>query len=283
VGYDFFRTFDVELLAGRVFDPDFADDVAVVGRPPAVWKPQNIVIDRALAEAFGFADPEAAVGHSFYPPNAPAEREFRVIGVVENRSLDIANRYGAQSSVFLFNPALRYHVVRLARDDVAGALDAVDALWERLAPNVGLQRRFADDYFNESYASFLRINQAFGWLASIALVIATIGLFAMATATAGRRIREIGVRKTLGATDGQVLRMLLASFTLPIVIANLVAWPLAYIAARAYLDVFIRPIELTWLPFAACFGATVLVALLAVGSQTLRAARTEPAQVLRHE
>jgi putative ABC transport system permease protein len=105
----------------------------------------------------------------------------------------------------------------------------------------------------------------------------------MALVAVSRRVHEIGVRKTLGASEGQVVRMLLASFTLPVIVANAVAWPLAYIATRAYLGLFIQPIELTWLPFAACLGSTVLVAWLAVGGQTWRASRTEPASVLRHE
>lgn len=110
--------------------------------------------------------------------------------------------------------------------NIVGGLAAIDALWERLVPNAA-RRRFADEYFNDAYAQFVRVNRIFVALAMTAATIAAMGLFAMALLAASRRVHEIGVRQTL--------------------------------------------------------GATVLVAWLAVGGQTLRASRVQPARVLRHE
>jgi putative ABC transport system permease protein len=285
VGYDFFETFDIDVIAGRVFDPSREDDVAM--RAPGPPRTQNLVISRAFAQELGFDSPSAAVGRTIYiPSNVTGEiaaRPYLIIGVVENKNLTIASRYGARPNVFLFNPTVRFQVARLARDDVRGGLAAIDALWRDLAPAFAPNRRFLSDYFGDSYANFSRLNQAFTGLALIAWSISAIGLYAMAILVSGRRVREIAIRKTLGARKGQIVLMLLRSFTTPVLIANVIAWPFAYVAGRAYLNVFLDPISLTPVPFAIALAVSLTIAWLAVGGQTWRAASSAPAKVMRHE
>jgi putative ABC transport system permease protein len=278
VGEDFFETFDVPLLAGRSFDAQRPQDILAFGGPPT--GPGSVVISRALAEELGTMPPAELVGRQIYN----GRTSFEIIGVVENNVLSISAARGPRPRVYLFNPLeLRFHVVKIPANDVSGAIAAVDALWQKLAPNVAIKRRFADEYFNDSYVNFARINQAFSALSFVAVLIAAIGLFAIALSVANRRRSEIGVRKILGGNARQMTLMLLAAFSKPVVIANLVAWPLAYMAARTYVNLFISPIDLTAAPFLACLAVTVLVALLAVLRQTLHAARVKPATVLRYE
>ena len=278
VGNDFLRTLDIRLAAGRDFDARRAQDVATVGGPPTGT--QSVVISRALAAELG-ATPEEMVGRTIY---SPAGNPFEVIGVTENSVLSISAGGGPRPRVYLFNPSeLDFHVVRLSARDVSGSIAAIDALWKRLSPNVAIKRRFAEDYFNDSYASFERINDAFSAFAASAVAIATIGLAAIAMAVTNRRRSEIGVRKVLGGNARQMAFVLLAAFGRPVLAANLIAWPLAYVAARAYLGVFLQPIALTALPFVASLALTLLVACLAVARQTWNAARLKPASVLRHE
>ncbi len=280
VGEQFFGTLNIPLLAGRDFDAGRSGDVAAFGRPPTAT--QMVVISRTLADELGAASPEDAIGRQFY--NAGNGVPFEVIGVAENSVLSISARAGPRPRIYLFNPAdLGFQVVRLSAGDVSGTVAAVDALWKRLAPNVAIKRRFAEDYFNDSYVSFARINEAFSAFAAVAVSIAAIGLVAIAVSVTNRRRAEIGVRKTLGGSTRQMVLMLLTAFGWPVVVANLAAWPLAYMAARAYLDVFIKPIELSAVPFVACLVATLVVAGLAVALQTVRTARLQPATVLRHE
>jgi putative ABC transport system permease protein len=174
-------------------------------------------------------------------------------------------------------------VVRVARDDVAGALDGIDRTWRGLAPNVAIVRHFLDEFFDQAYSSYQRVGQIVSALALLAFLISVTGLFGMATLIASRRMREVGVRKAHGATSAQMIAMLLVSFSKPVVVANLIVWPFAYFAARTYLDTFVAPIALTPLPFVLSLGVTLLIAWLAVGSQTLRAARARPAEVLHYE
>jgi putative ABC transport system permease protein len=105
----------------------------------------------------------------------------------------------------------------------------------------------------------------------------------MGSHVASRRRREIGVRKTLGASTRQIAIMLLTDFSKPVIVANIIAWPAAYLAANAYLDVFIHRIALSVVPFVLSLGVTVLIAWAAVGAQAFRAARVKPALVLRYE
>lgn len=140
-----------------------------------------------------------------------------------------------------------------------------------------------DQIFEDNYRSFARINQAFAGLVAFVMVIAFIGLFGMAIQTVGRRLHETGIRKSLGAGTLQIAAMLLRDFSRPVIIANLIAWPIAFIALQSYLSIFLQRVDLTPLPFILSLGFVLAVAWLAVASQVLRAANVNPANVLRTE
>jgi putative ABC transport system permease protein len=303
VGYDFFDVFSVPLLAGRVFDRDHAEDLVGPGPtpPPSAGAqpssepppPTNIVVDRAFVAAFGLGTPQEAVDKLVYrplPANLPAgvtprpQPPLRIIGVVEDRSFSFfklpANNAGA---IYQLRTNLDMTVARVAAADLAGGLEGIDAAWRELAPNVSVNRRFLDEVFERAYAQYLRVNQLFAVLSAMAFGICVAGLFGMAVFVAGRRRREIGVRKTLGASTSRMVALLLVGFSRPVVIANLVAWPAGYLAARAYLNQFSQSIPLTPWPFVLSVLITLAIACLAVMGQTVRAARTTPAEVLRQD
>jgi putative ABC transport system permease protein len=279
VSYDFPAVFDLELLAGRFFERDRGDDAIRT----------NVVIDRRLAEFLGFATPADAIGQFAYVPGSfmqnigrgTAAQPRQIIGVVENKPLGIDD---LPATEFRFaNDGLPYTIARISRDDIAGALASVGELWQRLVPGIALDARLTDDMFEQEYARYSRIAGAFTALCSFAMLIAVIGLFAMAQVVSARRTHEIGVRKTLGAGTLQMVVMLINSLSLPVVAGSFVASLLGFFAMRRYLDGFLSPVELDVAPFAACLLAMLLIASVAVGAQTLRAARATPAQVLRNE
>jgi putative ABC transport system permease protein len=264
-----------------VFARDYGDEIrAADGRPQ---DEQRIVVDRAFTQELGFESPEAAVDRIVYRPGSESDTPMRIIGVVEDKIMVFFDIGDMRASMYSLRGELPYEVVSVSKDDIAGGLDRIDAVWKQLAPNVAIERMFVDDVFNRVYETYLRISQVFRGLASIAFLISVTGLFGIATLVAGRRMREIGVRKTHGASTGRIIVMLLAHFTRPVVIASVVVWPLAFMAAHAYLDTFRNPISLDALPFVLSLLITCAIAWLAVGLQTLRAARTRPADVLRHE
>jgi putative ABC transport system permease protein len=314
VGYDFFKVFNVPLLAGRVFDRAHSEDVPTQQPPrpglqvggPAVGNspggassgaqssgdpppPRNIVVDRSFITALGFATPEDSIDKLVYTPALPIpgsqpQPPMRIIGVVEDRSFSFfklpPNTIGAMYSL---QAGLGITVARVAASDLEAGLAGIDAAWKELAPNVAVSRRFLDEIFDRAYSGYVRINHLFGTLSVMAFAICVAGLFGMAVFVAGRRRREIGVRKTLGGSTGQMIALLLTGFSWPVLIANLVAWPAGYVAARIYLQRFSESVSITPLPFVLSAVITLAIACLAVLGQTLRAARTTPAEVLRNE
>jgi putative ABC transport system permease protein len=285
VGYDFFTTFDIPVLAGRGFDREHNDlPPDIPDGDPGPRPTINIVIDRTLAAQLGFRSPAEAVDETIFFPAVLGEpsQPYRVIGVVESHSLFLQG-FGATSNSYHLaaGVGMQNVIVRLAAEDVRDGVAAAEAVWRRLAPQSTFQRRFTDELFDESFERFRQLSDAFVGLAAFAFFISIVGLFGMAVQVAGRRVHEIGVRKSVGARRTQIVRMLLRDFSKPVVIANLVAWPLGYFAAQTYLGIFIQRIALTPLPFIASLAIVVGVAWAAVGSQALRAARASPATVLR--
>jgi putative ABC transport system permease protein len=285
VGYDFFTTFDIPVLAGRVFDREH-NDLAPQGPPVPDAPAVNVVVDRILAQQLGFRSPAEAVDQTIYFPAGLGEpgQQFRVIGVVESRPLMLRG-FGATSNSYLLRAGtgMQNLVARLSADDIAGGLAAAEAVWRRLAPQAPIQRRFVDDLFEENFETYARVNQVFVGLAAFAFLISVVGLFGMAIQVASRRTHEIGVRKSVGARKMQIVTMLLRDFSKPVIVANVIAWPLGYLASQAYLNVFIQRISVTPVPFVASLIIVVAIAWIAVASQALRAARANPATVLRFE
>ena len=173
--------------------------------------------------------------------------------------------------------------MRLKASGVGKGVDAINAVWKRLAPRNAISFRFMNDVFDQNFRVYSNINKAFTGLSVFALVISSIGLFGMAIRITSRRIREIGVRKTIGASTSQILTMLIRDFSVPVIIANLIAWPLAFLAGKVYLSFFIHQTTMTPFPFVISFVFTLLIAWLAVGGQAWRAARVKPAEVLKYE
>jgi putative ABC transport system permease protein len=287
VGYDFFDVFNVGLIAGRVFDRAHAEDLPRREAMPS----RSIVVDQAFVTALGLGRPEEAIDKLVYrplPPNAirqpTMQPPMRIVGVVEDRSFSFFKTSGdGGGAIYGLQSDLELTVVRVAASDLDGGLRGIDTAWRELAPNVAVSRRFLDEVFENAYAQYARINQLFAVLAVMALAICVAGLFAMAIFVTGRRRREIGVRKTLGASTTSIVASLLVGFSKPVVVANLVAWPAGYFAARSYLNEFSESIALTPWVFVLSVAITLGIACLAVAGQTLRAARTAPGEVLRKD
>jgi len=173
--------------------------------------------------------------------------------------------------------------VRLSGADVTAGLAAIDATWAKLVPDVALQRQFMDEAFEQSYRTLQLVSTVFATLAALAFGVCVMGLIAMAIHMTGRRVGEIGVRKTLGASASRILAMLLKDFARPVVIANVLMWPVGFGAATLYFSLFIQRASLSAWPFIGSLLLALIVAWLAVIVQAGRAARMKPAEVLRYE
>jgi putative ABC transport system permease protein len=283
VGDDFFSALQIPTIAGRALDSRYRDS-------PTMDGPWNIVVDRAFVEEFRIGPPESAIDRIVYVPERltagfgrSSPQPLRIVGVVETQPLAFLGLSEARSAIYTFGDRLPVLVARVSKSEVGSAVDAIDEVWANLAPGLPIERRFLDDAFNERFESFQRFGEAFAAMTSLAIAISAIGLCSMAILVSGARVREIGVRKTYGASTWRMVALLTSGFSAPVVVANLVAWPFAFVAAKAYLAPFIYPIPLTLLPFVACFAAMLLVSWLVIAAQTWRAAASNPADVLRSD
>ncbi len=281
-GRDYFRVYGARLVAGRLFDDARADDRARLSPEQRKAVGPNIVINRTAVAALGYASPQDAVGRAI----SNGERSESIIGVVDDLrfrsprdSVDpVAYQY---NTVDIDQP---FAAVRHAGTDPKAMTVALEAAWKRVAPGVPFQARSVEDnLFERYYKGDAQRSRLFTIGAVLAVAIGCIGLYGLAAFDTARRVKEIGIRKTLGASTRDVLRLLIGQFMRPVLLANLIAWPLAFAAMRRWLAGFDDRIALSPAFFVGASLAAVLIAAATIVGQAWRVARAEPARALRHE
>jgi len=174
-------------------------------------------------------------------------------------------------------------VIRLKAGEAGAVRDRVEAIWKRYAGQVPFEAEFADAIVGRQYDADEARAQIFALFAGLAIIVACLGLYGLATFTAERRTREIGIRKVLGATDRDIVRLLVWQFSRPVLLANLIAWPVAWWLMREWLDGFTARIALGPQWFLLAGGVAALIAAVTIGGHALKVARASPAAALRYE
>lgn len=279
VGYHFFAALDLQLLAGRLLDHEHGDEFIPFNQL-APGKRESIVVDRALAAALGWQDPNDAVNKVIYDKDFQSAVGYRIVGVVENGYPRLVGPNTASNAYDLSPSRAGLPLIRISREHIPEAVSYIDTTWDRLAPKVQIRREFMDALFDDAYRNYSRINTTLNGLSAFAFLIAVMGLCGLAIHVTTRRRREIGIRKTLGATVRGVVTMLLIDFAKPVLVANLIAWPFAWFVGHEYMDKFTVRGAITVWPFVLSLLITVGVAWGSVAVQALRAATVKPANVL---
>jgi putative ABC transport system permease protein len=282
VDHGFFELYGLKPLAGRFFSRDHLADEAPLTAPP-YFPPQVAVINRKAALGLGFASPALAVGQSFRADYGPLGIRVRIIGVVPDFAFDLIHG-GQRPMVYVaLTPAFNTLSVKLNGQDIPGTLKRIDGLWRATGSLRPASYTFVDAQLQAIYAATLRQGYLIDALCGVAVFIAALGLLGLAAFTAERRTKEIGVRKSMGASRGDIVRLLLWQFAQPVLWASLIAWPVAWWAMDRWLDGFARHIALEpWL-FVAASAAALLIACATVLTHTLRVARARPVGALRYE
>lgn len=277
VGPDFFRTYAPRLLAGRFFDDAHgADDSSDWTK----WdRGRNIVINRKAVATLGFRSPADAVGKT-----VGAGRPRTIIGVIEGLRF-FSPRVPDQAAYYIYYRDLPPTPVAAIRftGDPRPLLEGMRTTWLRLAPEVPFNADTADKRLADFYQADDRAARLFAIGAALAVLISCVGLWGLASFNTGRRVKEIGIRKTLGASSGDIVKLLIGQFLRPVLVANLIAWPLAFMAAQTWLAGFGDRIALSPFYFIGASLIATAVAVLTVLAQSLRASRAAPAWALRHE
>jgi len=279
------QTMDVKLLAGRQLGDRFATDKVVPGPDnEIIARGLNVVINRTAMTRFGFRSPQAAIGQTVDVAfNGFAMVPSHVVGVVEDTRFRSA-RDAIEPIVYGYDPAgTSMVVVRYANARPGEVMAALNKVWRKFEPEIPFEARFADDIVRELYAADRARTALFASFAMLAVLIAGLGLYSLAAFATERRTREIGIRKVVGARVTDIVRLLVWQFSKPVVLANLIAWPVAWWAMRDWLNTFDTRIALTPGPFAVAGILAFLIAVATVAGQSIRVARMNPIHALRYE
>ncbi|MFZ0497822.1 MAG: ABC transporter permease [Steroidobacteraceae bacterium] len=268
----FTTVYRVPIVAGRPFAAAFGSDETTSAES------RNVLVNAALAQRFGYS-PQEAVGKTL--TGGPGRLE--VVGVVGDAMFD-GVRELAQPMVFLDDPgAGTFLSIRVQPERIPQALSFVDGAWRSLAPGVAMDRYFLSTAFSGLLADDDRQGDILGVFVVIAVLIAALGLFGLAVFTAERRTKEIGIRKVSGARTSDIVRLMLWRTSVPVLAANVVAWPVAYYCLRRWLESYAYRVTLDPVYFLAAGAVALLIAWATVYANTLRLARISPVHALRYE
>ncbi|MFQ5568328.1 MAG: ABC transporter permease, partial [Rhodothermales bacterium] len=265
----FFPTYGVEFAAGRNFSDEFASDTDT-----------GFILNETAAAQLGWASPGEAVDQ----PLRFGGWQGSVIGVVKDFHFESLHQQIAPM-IFYMEP-LNYRQVSVkirVGSDLSGLIDFLETQWQRYDPNYPLSYSFLDERFGAVYEAERKLGQIFGFFALLAVFITCLGLFGMAAFTAEQRTKEIGVRKVLGASVSDIVLLLSREFSVLVLLAFTVAAPLAYFSMEQWLEKFAYHTALSWWVFALVGLTALVIALLTVSYQSIKAALTNPVKVLRYE
>lgn len=273
---NYLPTLDIQLLAGRNFDP-----TKIRGDSTQ----NEFIVNEAFLRHYNLT-PEAAVGTKCMLGNASQRGPGTIVGVV--RDFHTASLRGQVDPVVLFNePGMMHFASLLLRigkgQDVRAVLSQVEAAWKAEVPTRPFNPIFLDEQYDALYRSEQRMGALMSFFSGFAILVACLGLFGLASFMAERRMKEIGIRKVLGATVSSVTGLLARDFLKLVLIAVVIASPVAWYCMHHWLTDFAYRIEIQWWMFAGAGAGAMLIALLTVLFQSVKAALMNPVQSLRSE
>ncbi|EGY00132.1 ABC transporter [Nitrospirillum viridazoti Y2] len=239
-----------------------------------------MVLSWRAVQRLGFHTAAEAVGRQvIYDVDYP----LTIVGVVDDWQFNSA-RTELQPTAFLLDErGLDVMAVRLTPAAGAATLAAIDQLWKDTFPTIPENREFLDDHIRDAYTGEMRQGTLLAGFTGLAILIACLGLFGLAAFTAQRRTKEIGLRKVLGAGVTDIVRLLVWQFSKPVMVANLIAWPLAWLGLSRWLQGYAYRIELNPLVFAVAGLAALVIAWVTVAGHAARVAAAKPVDALRYE
>jgi putative ABC transport system permease protein len=262
----FLPAFGVRILAGRNFAGEQAGDA------------EAVILNRSAAALLGYDSPESAIGRKV----VNRRRERPVIGVVEDYN-QLSPKTPPIPQVFLFSPHRGFVLVKVRTGDWRRIIGNLEGVWRHSFPGIPFAYFFLDDFFNRHYRNDRRFGRIFALFSALTILIAGLGLFALASHNAVRRTKEIGIRKAMGASARDIYLMLCREFVKLAVFAGLLALPFTYLRMRSWLENYAFKAGMAWWPFAAAWAAVVLIVLLIVSRLSIKAALADPVDALRYE
>jgi len=264
-GYDFIETFNMEMVKGRSFSKEFSSD-----------EEEAIVINETAEKTIGIEDP---VGKQL----VFGESAVTIIGVVKDYHFKSLHSEIEPLVLAIVPDLYRYVFVKLDAADIPNTLIGIERTWKSLFPDTPFEFHFLDEAYDRLYRSEQQMGTLFNSFTILAVFISCLGLFGLASFMAEKRTKEIGIRKVLGASVIGIVALLNKQFTKLVLIANIIAWPIAYYAMFRWLQGFAYRINLEIWTFALAALTALVIAVLTVSYQSVRAAIQNPIESLRYE
>ena len=263
VGYSFFETLDIELLEGRTFSTDFQNEE------------ETLMINEAAAKIIGI---DNIVGRTIMD----GDTEKQVIGIVKN--FKIQSLYEPfQPAIIRFTPRGNHFMVKISKENQPETLKSIEKLYDQFKSEYPFNPRFVNDEYDRVYQAEGKIVSLSGYFTIVAILIACLGLFGLATYNTERRIKEVGIRKVLGSGTFSLIRLLSTDFIVLVTISLTIALPISYLLLTNWLNGFSLHYNPELPLYLGVALATVLLALATVGFRTFKAASVNPAECLRNE
>jgi len=282
-GPDFLSVYHVRLLSGRALSESHGQDAWSDDSTAA-----NILINRAAAEHFGYS-PQSALGKSIYglEPDGKVKRvRLTIVGVTADLLFE-GDRREIFPTYYAYKPnrsaSADFISVRIPARSVPQALSAIDRTWHAFAPSIAINRHFLNADFEKQFLADEQQGKMLGIFVGIAIFIACLGLFGLAAFSTERRTKEIGLRKTFGARTRDIVLMLIWQFSMPVLLANVIAWPVVYYYLHQWLEGYAYRISLNPLYFVAAGAAALVIAWATVIVHAVHVARANPVHALRYE
>ncbi len=270
VDYDYMPTLNMELVTGRNFDKQFVSDSTAV------------IINEATLKVLGVG-PEEALGMRLSRDidlNRP--QFYTIIGVVKNFHYESLRENIEALGLFLRNSSGNM-AIKLSAGDFSNTIASIEGIWNKMAPGQPFSYRFMDDSFNTTYQAEQKLGQIFMVFTALSILIACLGLFGLAAFNAQKRTKEIGIRKVLGASAGQITFRLTTDFLKMVAIAIVISLPIGWFVMNKWLEDFSYRIEIPWWVFALSACLALGIAIVTVGYQSIKAAIVNPVKSLRTE
>jgi putative ABC transport system permease protein len=270
---DFIPTMGIQIVDGRNFSHEIISDQS-----------ESILINEAAARRYDWKNP---VGKTIrFLPNdivLPNDTGKTVIGVV--RDYHLRSLHHEIMPLYIDNDPSNFLYIstKIKSDDVSKTLGDLRKKWAEIAPDQLFDYFFLDESFDLQYRAEEKLGLIFSNFAMLAILVACLGLFGLASFTAEQRTKEIGIRKALGATVSSIVILLIKEFTKWVLLANIIAWPIAYVAMNHWLQNFAYRIKIGLGTFILAGVLALVIALVTVGYQAIKAARANPVEALRYE
>jgi putative ABC transport system permease protein len=267
VDYDYFPTFKIDFVGGRNFLESFGTDT------------EGVILNEEAVKYLGFKSIDDAINKKVI-----FQGEARVIiGVVENY-----NQMSAKSKisplVFRLRPNSRsYFTIKLNNDNYQDTFSKIETTFQEYFPGNPFDYFFLDDFFNRQYQKDKKFSKVFSLFSTLAILVACLGLFGLSSFSALQRTKEIGIRKSLGASIQNIVFLLSKEYLILILLSNAIAWPVTFLVMDNWLNGFANRIDIQLSVFIISALTLIVIALITVGYKTIQTAKSNPINALRYE